>query len=317
MIIAAKAATSTASPKLAYQWVAYGDSGNLSTSTSTTASSWTTRTSSFSTTNIRALRANGSTYYVAVGSSGKLATSEDGITWTQRTSSFSTDSIFNVEFGNGVWVAVGGSGKLATATDPTGTWTQRTSGTADGIAGIAFNGSTWCYITLTGVVATATDPTGTWTTRTTPVTVTPLDTRDCLRWCSAQGLFVAGTRNNVATSQIITSPDGITWTARNLPNTTESILDYAAFVSNSSVMATSYVKTGTVGDIATSTDGATWTDRTPAGTGSGQRSGAVDDSGLLAFSYTEFIQTSSDGTTWTSRTAPLITNMRLAHSSGG
>lgn len=317
MIIAAKGAAASNPEKLPYQWIAYGNNGELSTSTSTTASSWTVRTSSFGTTLIRGARANGSNMYVAVGSAGKLATSPDGITWTQRTSSFSTSDIYNVAFGNGVWVAVGDGGKLATATDPTGTWTQRTSGSTVFIPGIQFNGTTWCYLNGSGQIYTATDPTGTWTNRTVPISVVALDTHDLLRWCPDQGLFVAGSTSAGATNQIMTSPDGITWTARSLPNTTQTITAYTSFTSNSSVIAAMYTKSGGANDIATSPTGATWTDRTPAGTGGAQTSGAVDDAGLLAFSYSSFIQTSSDGTTWTSRTAPSISNMRLAHSSGG
>ena len=64
---------------------------------------------------------------LAVGLSGKIATSTDGITWTQRTSSFGTSIINGVTYGQGMFAAVGNSGKIATSTDGVN-WTRRTSG---------------------------------------------------------------------------------------------------------------------------------------------------------------------------------------------
>ena len=78
---------------------------------------WTQRTSSFGTTAIRAL-AYGGGQWVAVGDSGKLATSPDGVTWTQRTSSFGTTAILAVAYGGGQWVAAGNAGALATSSYP-------------------------------------------------------------------------------------------------------------------------------------------------------------------------------------------------------
>ena len=65
--------------------------------------------------------------WVAVGQSGKLATSPDGVTWTQRTSGFGTSTIYDAAHDGLQWVAVGASGLLATSPDGI-TWTQRTSG---------------------------------------------------------------------------------------------------------------------------------------------------------------------------------------------
>jgi hypothetical protein len=86
---------------------------------------WTQRTSSFGTTTIYGVT-YGNDLYVAVGASGQLATSPDGINWTQRTSSFGTTIIFGVTYGNGLFVAVGDSGQLATSPDGIN-WTQRAS----------------------------------------------------------------------------------------------------------------------------------------------------------------------------------------------
>ena len=58
---------------------------------------------------------DGSDLWVAVATSGTLATSPDGINWTQQTSSFSTTTIRKAAHdGSDLWVAVGYDGKLAT-----------------------------------------------------------------------------------------------------------------------------------------------------------------------------------------------------------
>ena len=72
------------------------------------------RTSSFGTNNIQCV-AYGNGLFVAVGNSGKLATSPDGITWTQGTSSFGTNAISGIGYGNGLFVAGGDKGMIATS----------------------------------------------------------------------------------------------------------------------------------------------------------------------------------------------------------
>lgn len=318
MIIAAKAATS-GQGELSYTWVAAGASGALSTSTSSLADSWTSQTSSFGASQIWCVAANKTSTWVAVGADGKLATSTDATTWTQRTSSFSTSIIYTVAFGDGIWVAAGADGKLATATDPTGTWTQRTTGFAGAsiIFGVTFGNGIWCAINSTGEIRTATDPTGTWTLRTSTLSTNMIKPgRYPVKWMSGQSIFVAGIDATVATGALASSPDGITWTARNSPNTTAAVGPWCSFASSSTVGVMAYRTTNT--DVASTTNGTTWTDRTPAVTTNRDTgSVAVDESGLFVLSTTNTIQTTTDGTTWTSRTAPTITDMTIAHSSGG
>lgn len=319
MILAAKAATSGQS-ELSYTWVAAGASGALSTSTSTLADSWTSRTSSFGTSPIYCVAANKTSTWVAVGDAGKLATSSDAITWTQRTSSFSTSIIYTVAFGNGIWVAAGGDGKLATATDPTGTWTQRTTGFAGAaiIIGVNYGNGIWTALATGGEIRTATDPTGTWTLRTSTLSGAPTggSSRYPVKWLSGQNIFEAGVEGLATTGGQASSPDGITWTARDVPIQTNA-LPFVSYASSSTVAVMFYRKGSSV-DIATSTNGTTWTDRTPATvTNNTNGSLAVDESGLFVAAMTNSIQTSPDGTTWTSRTAPTITDMTIAHSSGG
>lgn len=311
MILAAKACSSIVG---GYLWVAVGNTGQLSTSESGTASSWTARTSSFGTTDILFVKSDGFGSYVAVGNAGKLATSPDAITWTQRTSSFSTSNITGVAYGNGVWVAVGASGKLATATDPTGTWTQRTtgfSGSVD-ITGIYYGNGIWVAINASGEIRTATDPTSTWTLRTSTLTAGNMPPR----YNTTGSIWTAGIDGNVSTGALASSTDGITWTARNTPNTT-SITPRGYVVSNSTIIVVAYLM-GSF-DYATSTDGITWTDRTPATSNASCGQGAVDANGFMVIPRASgTVETSSDGITWTSRTGPASVAVScICHSSGG
>ena len=76
-------------------YIAGGGSGTLTTSPDGTI--WTSQTSGFGSTLIRAVT-HGDGLYVAVGGSGTLTTSTDGITWTTRTSGFGSDSIYALTF---------------------------------------------------------------------------------------------------------------------------------------------------------------------------------------------------------------------------
>lgn len=316
MILASKACASSG-VALGYTWVAVGASGLLATSTSSTASSWTARTSSFGTTVINDVAADGVNYFVAVGASGKLATSPDATTWTQRTSSFSTDEIRRIVYANGIWVAAGANGKLATATDPTGTWTQRTTGFGTGAAimDIQYGNGIWVAETANGDVRTATDPTGTWTLRTNATGFGAFcNSRG--RWCPAPGIFVMGV-DPTTNSNLQTATDGITWTNRSLPNATLAVGPQARITSTTSVIVVAYnLSSGSsTCDIATSTDGTSYTDRTPAVTAQLCGGAATDGATIVLGMAANTVQTSSDGITWTSRTGPTFETLGLCHSS--
>lgn len=320
MIIAAKAATNSGG--VPYLWVLSGNNlssaGVIYTSTSSTASSWTSRTTSFGATDIRGLATDGRGNYVAVGAAGKLATSPDGITWTQRTSSFGTTDIEKVFYGNGYWVAVGGSGKLATATDPTGTWTQRTSGHGTNkIQSIVYGGE-WVSGSSGGTItSTTSNPTTGWTSRTS----TLAGGVAVMGYLKQHDLYFAG-QDSGTTGAFATSPDGITWTARASADSLAAGTYTGNALSNATVTVTAMLLSdGLTGLIQTSTNGTTWTARTEATGGAGWV--ALDENGLFAVVSNNVtdgrIQTSTDGTTWTDRGAigsPLIILPQIVHSSG-
>ena len=149
-------------------YVAGGATGTLATSTD--GITWTTRTSGFGTSAINGIAFglgqfaaagasidNGSYssgLYVAVGATGTLATSPDGITWTTRTSGFGSPYAINgVAFGYSksiveasgynshaaqpIFVAVGAGGIITTSFDGI-TWTARTSGVSTAISSVTF-----------------------------------------------------------------------------------------------------------------------------------------------------------------------------------
>jgi len=236
--------------------------GNLYKSSVTPASppTWTSRTSSFGTTNLTAVADGSDGYWVAVGYSGKLASASDPTgTWTQRTSSFSTTNIADVYHDGTYWVAVGRTGKLATATDPTGTWTQRTSSFSTTNISKCHYGSDgyWVAVAATGKLATATDPTGTWTQRTSSFGTDTI----YASWYDGSTYWVATADSKIATA---TDPTG-TWTQRSNP--------FSDLVRDVHYADGIWVAVGHSGEIGTATDPtSTWTLRTNplSGVGSGR-----------------------------------------------
>jgi len=113
-----------------------------------------TRTSGFGTTFISGVT-HGDGLYVAVGSSGTLTTSPDGITWTTRTSGFGSTQIFGVTHGDGLYVAVGSSGVLTTSPDGI-TWTSRTSGFGTtSILGVTYGDGLYVAVGESGTLTTS------------------------------------------------------------------------------------------------------------------------------------------------------------------
>ena len=77
---------------------------------------WNQRSSPFGSTHVRNVTYGGGKF-VAVGDSGKIATSIDGITWALSESPIITN-LYDVVYGASKFVAVGSSGKVITS--PTG-----------------------------------------------------------------------------------------------------------------------------------------------------------------------------------------------------
>ena len=143
------------------------------------------------------------------------------------------------------------------------------------------------------------------------------------------GQFVAVSNNG--TTQVMTSPDGITWTARTAPAGYHSGIAYgngtfavwggamtspdgitwtaqSPFYNSASAIAfgnNTFVVVLTGGSVYTSPDGITWTSQT-SGMGNGFYAITYGNGLFVAVgSGTTYVATSPDGITWTAQTAPV------------
>lgn len=87
--------------------------------------------------------------FVAVGSTGAITTSPDGITWTVRTSGV-TDQLNDVTFGAGLYVFVGANGRILTTANLTG-YTSRTSSTSVSLNAATYSSSGFMAVGASGV----------------------------------------------------------------------------------------------------------------------------------------------------------------------
>ncbi len=187
--------------------------------------------------------AYGNSVFVAVGSSGTVLTSPDGITWTARTAA-EANYWTSVTYGNGLFVAVANSGTNRVMTSPDGiTWTARTA-PAKMWRDLIYANNIFVAVAgdYGGTQNVMTSPDGvTWTSRTAPST-------EFISVTYGNGLFVAVGFLGSGT-KIASSPDGITWATRRSTGTYRTVV-YA----NGLFTATHS------NNIATSPDGITWTD---------------------------------------------------------
>ena len=122
--------------------VVCGAGAVLKTSTSTSAASlsWTTRTSSFGTSNIfRVVYSPIAQYWMAGGQTGKTAYSSNATTWTQVTT-VTSSSAFGILYHMGRWLVLGNSGSesrgfvISSSNNPsTATWSSASPSYVDGV----------------------------------------------------------------------------------------------------------------------------------------------------------------------------------------
>ena len=242
---------------------------------------------------IRAI-AYGNGKFVAGGSSGKMATSTDGITWTAVTdSTFGTNIIRAIAYGGAAgqekFVAGGRNGKMAYSADGV-TWTSTESLFGGGdIYAIAYGNGKFVAVGTSGKMATSTDG-ATWTAVTQSVF-----TSFIRAIAYGNGTFVA-----VGDGKMATSTDGATWTA-----VTQSV--FTSYIHSIAYGNGKFVAGGSDGKMATSTDGATWT----AVGNSTFSTGGTDYIYAIAYGNGKFVAGNSkgqmatstdDGATWTAVT---------------
>ena len=251
--------------------------------------------------------AYGNGLFVAVaitGTGNRVMTSPDGVTWTSQASA-ADNQWFGITYGNGLFVAVGFSGTgNRVMTSPDGiTWTTRNSQSDINWSSVVYGNSTYVAVSNTGGtsrVITSSDGIN-WTLR----NVLCANAQNA--WYSVtygNGLFVAVSNNSYnggsgGTDRVMTSPDGINWTAR----TTPSNAWYSVTYGNGLFVAVA--ATGTGNRVMTSPDGINWTSQNSAA-----------DSNWVSVSYGgglfvavantgagSRVMTSPDGINWTARSA--------------
>lgn len=180
-------------------WVVGGDSGKIITSPDSV--TWTIQSSQFGVDSaVLGVEYLGA-MFLAFGANGKLSTSTNGTSWTARTSAFGTESIRVCAYSGSKWVLAGDGGKITNSTNGI-TWIERStpfSGSA--VRRIDAGGGLVMALSVSGVLARSADSGDSW------VKVAGVNTVHDVAYNA--GLWVAAT-----SSGVMTSADGVTWTAR-------------------------------------------------------------------------------------------------------
>ncbi len=200
--------------------------------------------------------------FVAVGATGTILTSPDGITWTPNTAGIAS-YLGGVTYGSGTFVAVGYTGTILTSSDGV-TWTSRTSGIYSAFLEVTYGNGIFVAVALSEDILTSPDGI-TWTQQritrttanavTTPIRKTSPGNPPLRGVTYGNGIFVAV--GDAGT--ILTSPDGITWTPRN--SGTSYFLSGVTYGEGSFVAVGNIGPPSTWGTILTSPDGVTWISR--------------------------------------------------------
>lgn len=247
--------------------------------------------SSFGTTDINAVMADGDLSYVAVGNEGKIGlSSNSGFTWSQVDSPFLGSNIFAAHYANNLFVAGGSTGKIATSTDGV-SWTVGTAGFgASPVLGLSYivNQGLWVAVGGSGKLATSSDAVS-WVLRNSSFGVSLINDV----YSSGNLTIAVGYDGKLATST-----NGISWTQR-----TSSFVFDAIFGITYSNSAQEYVAVGDVGKIATSTNGTTWSQVFPSTSFNNSRINTIsaNSSSYVAGGSLGKIATSSTGVSWIQR----------------
>ena len=165
-------------------------------------------------------------YVAATQTSGVIAISYNGVTWMESILINPASVITAIAYGNGVFVALDSSSNTRAYSSPDGiTWTARTLPVAINWSAIIYANNQFVAVSAgsSSSNVAATSPDGiTWTARTLPTSAT----WGSIAYGNGVYLAVAGWSGNSTTSSgnsttsnvAATSPDGITWTAQTLPN---------------------------------------------------------------------------------------------------
>ena len=100
---------------------------------------------------------------MAVGNSGYVTTSTDGITWTTPVQVGANNVWYGVAYGDGKFVAVGQNGYIISSTDGI-TWTTPVQVSTNHWTSVAYGDGKFVAVGQNGYITTLADDSATWTT---------------------------------------------------------------------------------------------------------------------------------------------------------
>lgn len=238
------------------------------------------------------------TQYVAVGDTGTIFISTDGISWAAPGIAIpTTATLYAVTYSAGKYIAVGAGGTILSSTDAQ-TWVQQTNADTHDLYSIAGNGvGGFVAVGASGAVLGSPDGVS-WTAATSGTSNTLFDIS------YANSLFVAVG----ASGTVIYSSNAVNWSLPTYTNAgTAAQLNSIVYGYAAGSTSGMFVTMGATGALLTSSDGMSWTLQTSlAGTPTinavtyGRQFIAAGNAGELL--------TSTDGLNWTlatTATAPL------------
>jgi hypothetical protein len=145
---------------------------------------------------------------VAVGKNGTILSSTDGSSWTQAEAAALDVGLHGVAFGQNKWVAVGDSTNIFVSTNGLDWEAQSLDFEFNYLKSVHYANGLWVAAGVYGEILTSPDAL-TWTRRTSPVTF------DLNEVTFGQGMFlIVGDHGSSPNATVLTSPDGVTWTDR-------------------------------------------------------------------------------------------------------
>jgi len=252
------------------------------------------------------------TQYVAIGGGGAILTSPDGVTWTSRNSGTTANLGLIVWSGSKFVIAVGNS--VISSSDGV-TWATTGSGVGIFASGLAYSGREFVVIGGNGwrqqSILTSPDAV-TWTVTWTQES---LITMNDICWSGTQFVVVGEAEMNSAASYIShaivrTSPDGVTWTARD--SGAIGPLYGISWSGTQYVAVGGHTSSGAL--ILTSPDAVTWASRLLGTNTSNQmftELTGIASSATLSVAVGDLgtIRTSPDGITWTSQNSGITNSL--------
>jgi hypothetical protein len=236
-------------------------------------------------------------------SAAVVMTSPDGITWTER-SIPNNRSYLDICWASelGLFCAVNSSNGYTLTSSNGITWTEQQNFPATDLLSWAPELSIFCSIPTSNTTTFKTSPNGnTWTTRTVSATTRQYNS---ICWAPELGLFCAV---SYTSAFVVTSPDGITWTDRSIPNNRS----WYSVCWSPELGLFCAVNNNSAAFVMTSPDGITWSERAiPNKRAWLSVIWAPEVRLFCAVNYANaaFVMTSPDGITWTERSIPNTSN---------